>query len=285
MKTTLIIFSKDRTLQLKSLLLSIKQNYDIPEKDIFIIYKNTIPEISFDSLKKEFQATFMEQRNFLQDIKEIVYNSNSEYIQFMVDDLIIPRTINLDQVENFLDEHNDIDSFCFRMGQNIKCGIQPEFEFYDNNILAWETSKQWGKHWNYAWDLSSSLYRKRIVTEYLKKCRHNKETFPNPFEDHFYTCMPSTAPRPLIINIINGIRFCFRKKSMKIACFSESKCFTQGVNLVANIKGDDRDQQFDPISLHKKMIDGFVIDFESLRTVKPEEPNAGHIYFKLRKVK
>ena len=68
---------------------------------------------------------------------------------------------------------------------------------------------------------------------------------------------------------------------MKIACFEESKCFTQGVNLVADIAGDDREQRFDTITLHRKMLDGFVIDFKSLKNVFPEEPNAGHTYFKL----
>ena len=77
MKTTLIIFSKDRTLQLKSLLLSIKANYDIPEKDIFIIYKNTIKKISFEALKEEFGVNFIEQGDFLQDIKDIVFNTKS----------------------------------------------------------------------------------------------------------------------------------------------------------------------------------------------------------------
>lgn len=285
MKTTLIIFSKDRTLQLKSLLLSIKTNYDIPENDIFIIYKNTIKEISFEPLKEEFKCTFVEQGDFLQDIKDIVNQTKSEYIQFMVDDLIIKDKISLSLVEKFMDSHkNDIDSFCFRMGENIKCGDQPNFKEYDNNILTWNTEKGLGKHWNYSWDMSSSLYRKNIVLEYLNKCRHDRETFPNPFEDHFFTCMPSTGPRPLIINLINAIRFCFRKKSMKIACFETSKCFTQGVNLVADID-DDREQQFDPISLHKKMLEGYTIDFESLKDINPEQPNAGHQYFKLIKTK
>ena len=211
MKTTLIIFSKDRTLQLKSLLLSIKANYDIPDKDIYIIYKNTIKEISFTPLIDEFKVNFVEQGDFLQDIKDILNHTKSEYIQFMVDDLIVKDNISLSIIENFMDSHKNITSFCFRMGKNIKCGAQPIFEEYDNNILSWNTAKTLGKHWNYAWDMSSSLYRKNIVSEYLNKCRHDKETFPNPFEDHFFTCMPTTGLRPFIINLINAIRFCFRK--------------------------------------------------------------------------
>lgn len=284
MKTTLIIFSKDRTLQLKSLLLSIRANYDISEKDIFIIYKNTIKEVSFAPLIEEFDATFIKQGDFLQDIKDIVFNTKSEYVQFMVDDLIVKDKTSLVVVEEFMNSQIDIDSFCFRMGKNIKCGAQPKFKEYENNILSWNTAKGLGKHWNYAWDLSSSLYRKNIVVEYLNKCRHEKETFPNPFEDHFFTCMPSTNKRPLIIKLINAIRFCFRKKSMQIGCFTTSKCFTQGVNLVANIPGDNRAEQFDPISLHKKMLEGYIIDFESLKNIFPEQPNAGHQYFKLKKL-
>jgi hypothetical protein len=282
MKTSLIIFSKDRTLQLKSLLLSIKANTDISEKNIYVIYKNVIKEISFGSLKDSFNCTFVEQGDFLEDLKNIVLSSPSTYFQFMVDDLIVKDKISLEQVETFMDDNPDVDSFCFRMGKNIKCGRQPEFKEHDGGILTWETAKGLGKHWNYAWDVSSSLYRKEIVIEYLKKCRHHRETFPNPFEDHFYTCMPSTKPMPWLVALINAVRFCCKKKPMRIACFEESKCFTQGVNLVADIK-DDREQQFDPITLHNKMLEGYVIDFESLKDVSPEQPNAGHQFFKLRK--
>jgi len=282
MKTTLIIFSKDRTLQLKSLLLSIKNNYDIPEENINIIYKNTISEISYKPLIQEFKAKFILQNDFLQDIKNVVYRTDSEYIQFMVDDLIIKNQISLELVESFLDSHDDVASFCFRMGKNIKCGQDPKFKKYDNNILTWETSKQLGKHWNYAWEVASSLYRKELILRYLLKCRYDKETFPNPFEDHFYQCMPNTKPQDFPVNIINNIRFLGKKKSIKIACFAKSCCFTQGVNLVADIN-DDRKQQFDPVILHRKMLAGYVIDYQSLKNVYPEQPNAGHIYFRLKK--
>lgn len=282
MKTTLIIFSKDRTLQLKSLLLSIKANTDIAESDIFVIYKNANKEISFDSLKDSFTCNFVEQGDFLTDIKNVVFQSSSSYFQFMVDDLIVKDKFSIAEVEKFMDDHLDVDSFCFRMGKNIKCGKQPDFSEHENDILTWDTSEELGKHWNYAWDMSSSLYRKKIVVEYLNKCRHHRETFPNPFEDHFYTCMPSTKRMPFPVGFVNAFRFCCQKKSMRIACFTESKCFTQGVNLVADIK-DDREQQFDPISLHKKMLEGYIIDFESLKNVAPEQPNAGHQYFKLVK--
>jgi hypothetical protein len=283
MKTTIIIFSKDRTLQLKSLLLSIKTNGDIPEQNICVIYKNTIPEISYDHLKDIFECNFIEQGDFLQDLKDIVEKSESEFFEFMVDDLILRDRMSWKEIEEFMDSNPDIDSFCPRMGKNINCGKTPDFK-NRGSFLIWDTSQDLGKHWNYAWDLSSSLYRRSIVEEYLSKCRHQKETFPNPFESHYFSCMPSTKPLPVHVEIVNAIRFIFRKKSMRIACMEKSRCFTQGVNLVADIEGDNREQQFDPITLHNKMMDGYVIDFECLKDVMNEQPNAGHQYFKLKKL-
>lgn len=302
MKIAPIIFSKDRTLQLKSLILSIKENTDLPEKNIYVIYKNANPEISYKHLFESFpECNFIEQDVFLYDIENIVKNSGMKYFEFMVDDLIVKEYFSYQFIEEFLEDHPDVDSFCMRMGSNIDCGKAPDFETIELEselmeravgkgnsvkVLVWNTAKGLGKHWNYCWDTSSSIYKKQLFLDYICKCRPDKETFPNPFEDHFYTCMPTTTPRPsLLVNIINAIRFCGKKKSMKIACFEKTKCFTQGVNLVADIPGDARNDQdlFDPVSLHRKMLDGYIIDFKSLKDVYPEQPNAGHQFFKLVK--
>jgi len=282
MDINVIIFSKDRTLQLKSLLLSMRENYPVPEKNIHIIYKNTIADISYEPLIRDFKCNFIAQGDFLEDLKNIVYDSSGAFFQFMVDDLIVTNKVDPEFIVKFMNSNRNIDSFCFRMGKNIKCGKQPEFFVPEKGIIVWNTSKNIGKHWNYAWDMSSSLYRRKTVEEYLSKCRHHRETFPNPFEDHFYSCMPSTKPLPFHVELVNSVRFVFRKKSMRIASFEKSVCFTQGVNLVADIE-DDREQQYDPLSLHHKMLEGAVIDFKSLENIYPEQPNAGHSFFKLVK--
>ena len=284
MKTTIIIFSKNRTLQLKSLLLSLRANSDIPENQISIIYKCDIPSISYAPLKHEFKANFIEQKDFLTDVKNIVSYSDSDYFLFMVDDLIANRRFLISDIETFMNAHPEVDSFCLRMGKNIKCGTTPEFIPYGKGIIAWDTSLKWGKHWNYVWEVSSSLYRRSLVEEYLKKCRPEKESFPNPFEDHFYQCMPNTTPNSLAVRTLNSIRLAFRRKIMRIACFEKTKCFTQGVNVVADIQ-DGRTQQFDPQTLHEKMLEGYFVDYLSLRNVLPEQPNAGDKFFRLTRKK
>ena len=293
MSITAIIFSKDRTLQLKSLLMSLRDHADLPEGCISIIYKNTISDISYEPVMAEFPGCrFVSQRDFLADLTSVVANTESEYIQFMVDDLIFRDTFSYAAVEKLLGFRSDIDSFCPRMGMNIQCFPAPLFESVASvdsvqleRFLVWDTASCLGKHWNYCFDVSSSIYRKSLVQAYLGKCRPGKESFPNPFEDHFYTCMPTTHPRPFPVNLINSIRFLGRKKTMRIACHVQSKCFTQGVNLVADIDDPSRAVDVcDPVSMHNKMLEGYVIDFRSLKNALPDQPNAGHKFFKLAKL-
>ena len=285
MKTTIIIFSKNRTLQLKSLLLSLVSNTDCDMDAVNVIYTSDIPEISYEPLIQSFSSVnFIKEGDFLTDVKNLVKDSNSNYIQFMVDDLIVRDSYSYEVIEEFLDCHSDVDSFCLRIGTNIKCGKVPEFREYENDILVWRTTKGLGQHWNYQWEVSSSIYRKKLVEKYLAKCRHDRETFPNPFEDHFYACMPTTYQLPLHVVAFNAIRFLFCRKYMNIACFRVSKCFTQGVNVVANIE-DNIERKFEPLTLHKKMLEGYVADIEQLKEFIPQQPNCGGKVFKLVKEK
>jgi len=282
MKTNILIFSKNRTLQLYSLLHSIRYFTDMDERRISILYVQDDPDVDFSPLIQEFKCKFVEQSSFLQDVKDIINAFDGDYVQFMVDDLIFRDNISYEEIEKLLDSNPDIDAFLCRLGYNIKCGKEPEFTQVDD-FLCWETSADIGKYWNYFWELTSGIYRKKLVMEYLNKCRPNREFFPNPFEDHFYTCMPNSNPRPSqIVNFVNAVRFCFKRKSHKIASYQDSKCYTMGVNLVADID-DDREQTFDTASLHKKMMDGYIIDFKSLKNSLPEKPNAASAFFKLAK--
>lgn len=292
MSITAIIFSKDRTLQLKSLLLSLRELTDLPEANIHVIYKNANSDISYGPVIGEFpECNFIKQGDFLGDVRKVVESAGTDDLQFMVDDLIFRDNFSFVAIEKLLESRPDIDSFCPRMGMNIQCFPTPLFESIATHdqqngekILVWDTARWLGKHWNYCFDVSSSIYRKALVSKYLTRCRPARESFPNPFEDHFYTSMPTTHPRPFPVNLINAVRFLGQKKSMRIACHEESRCFTQGVNLVADIDDPSRSVDiYDPVSMHKKMLEGYIIDFRSLKSVLPDQPNAEGKFFNLTK--
>ena len=280
MKTEAVIFSKNRTLQLKSLLLSLREFSDLPEEMINIIYVES-GGISYEVLKKEFRCRFIKQSAFLGDVKNIVADSKAEYILFMVDDLIFREKFSIEREERILDGDKGLDSFSHRLGKNIQVGRTPSFRRLEDDVIEWETSGGLGKHWNYFWEVSSSTYRKKLVLEYLSKCRPDRESFPNPFEFHYYSCMPSTRASGLI-RLINSLRYPFRRKSSRIACYLKSRCFTQGVNLVAAIN-DKRDEVFDILTLHKKMEEGYIVDYHVLKDAEIKAPNAGPEYFRLVK--
>ena len=65
-----------------------------------------------------------------------------------------------------------------------------------------------------------------------------------------------------------------------MACFERSKCFTQGVNLVAERDIDYRSIA-SPQELHQKMKDGFIVDYRSIHGVENVWPNTGQKYFRL----
>lgn len=278
MKTNIIIFSKNRTLQLKSLLLSLHYYSDVPEENINIIYKAD-PDISYEPLIKRFKCNFIKQGNFLEDVRNVVNSSKSGYVWFMVDDLIYRQPFSLEKIESFLDTHKDVESFCLRLGKNIERGKAPEFIYQKDDFCVFDTSEDLGKYWNYFWELCSSVYRRELVLKYLSKCRPDKETFPNPFEFHYYACMPTTRISGFL-KLINSIRFVFKKKSDRVACFSESKCFIHGVNLVAELN-DGREEPYEIKLLHKRMEEGYVVDFIPDKSIKIDSPSPGHKYFKL----
>ncbi|HPN83775.1 MAG TPA: hypothetical protein PK821_00430 [Victivallales bacterium] len=265
---------------MKSLLMSLQYYSDAKEENIHIVYKAD-EGVSYDPLIKDFKCKFHKQKNFLEDVTNIIRYNDSDYIWFMVDDLIYRDTFSIREIEDFLDDNPNVDSFCLRLGKNITANDgQPYFEKDDKDILTWNTKFGQGKHWNYFWELSSSVYRRNLVLQYISKCRPKRETFPNPFEYHYYSCMPNTRTRGPI-GIYLKLRYPLSGRSKKVACFKNSKCFTHGVNLVADLK-DERKETFSFKELHRKMLDGYAVDFVSPTNI--ETPNPGGKFFKIVKI-
>lgn len=279
-KTRIVIFSKYRTLQLKSLLRSIRHYSDIDEDEITVLYVEN-EEIPYDDLKSEFRCRFVRQGNFLQDLLSIVDGSDSEYVCWMVDDLILKDRLSMRAVESFLDRNRDIDCFSLRLGKNIQDGSFPDFDVREDGVLVWETEKGTRKTWDKFWEVSGSIYRKELVSKYLNKCSPDKVSYPNPLESHYAVRMPTyLRPRNRWKRLLLDVRFLISDKSNLMCCFEQSKCFTLGVNLVAD-REIEYESEASPQELHQKMMDGFIIDYRSIQGVENAWPNAGRKYFSL----
>ena len=214
-------------------------------------------------------------------MRRIVETSTRDYVFFMVDDLIFRDGFSQRMIERFMDANRDVDSFSLRLGRNIRDDVEPKFSPQDSEVLVWETSRRLGRSWKYFWELDSSTYRRDLVWKYLQKFDPRKVSFPNPLEQYYYSCMPTFARGgPRIKQLAVEARFIFANKVNRIACFTRSKCFSQGVNLVA-ARNIDYDTKFDTLELHRKMEEGYLIDHESLKGFENTKPNVGSAHFRL----
>jgi len=281
-----ILFSKNRTLQAKSCIISLTALSDVRADEITVLYVDS-EDISYEPLKKEFACRFIRQRDFYRDVMDILGRSPKSLVCFMVDDLIFRDRFGRAEIENLMRKHRDLDCLSFRLGKNIQDGRPPVFKEIEPGIISWRTAGGLGKSWNYFWELSSSIYRKELVLDYLKRCPPNKITFPNPMEFRYYGIMPNfyigargipgilKHPRYLLWRL-----FCHKKMARRMACYEKSRAFTQGVNLVAsrNLKYNT---YITPEKLHELFLDGYTIDFSCLKDALNTKPNAGRKYFRI----
>ena len=277
--TQILIFSKERTLQLNSLIQSLLYYSDVSQEDITVLFKDS-EEISYKSLINKYSCNFHQERSFLTDVKNIIQNNRKQYCMFLVDDFIVRDNFSISVMESVLRSPNGITAFSLRLGSNIKDYQSPEFVTLPHSVLSWRTNKKYGKSWNYIWELSSSMYERSFVTDYLNQCDPEYVDFPNPLESYYYGCNPSqyvTKNR-----LLRKLKFLGKHEARGMASFSISKGFTQGVNLVANRNIEYKDL-YTPKSLHEKFLDGYGIDYISLKNINNEKPNAGTSHFKLIK--
>lgn len=119
----LIIFSKNRALQLQALLRSNKKRCDIFHC-IEVIYKaDDYYKESYEKLKQQWNnIIFTKERNFEKDTKKSI---NSDYFHtcFMVDDDMFYRNV-IPDVNWYIEEN---DCYSLRLGENIK--VKSHFKY------------------------------------------------------------------------------------------------------------------------------------------------------------
>ena len=272
----ILIFSKERTLQLKSLLMSLMAFSEAGLDDICVLYQAS-EEIEYQRLTEQFPCRFVRQDAFYDDVMTLMVDSSREFVCFMVDDLIFRESFSWAKIQEVMHKNRNLDCFSLRLGRNIRDGKEPEFDRIETDMISWETAKGLGKVWNYFWELSSSVYRKSLVLDYLRKCSPDEISYPNPMESKYYVKRPS---------FLGGISNSWwsivgaGKRKNRMACYQRSRCFTIGVNRVAKRNAPD-DGYVTSARLHKRFLDGYHIDFKCLSDINNTKPNTGTMYFRL----
>jgi hypothetical protein len=248
----ILIFSKDRPLQLDLLLRSLEENcVDFKFTIRFIIYKasNEHIEKMYQKIAENYPNIFHRQTDFREDVFNAI--RGSEYIMFLTDDTVITHPFSCYQMEESLQHNQQALGFSLRLGTNctycyaenhpIKVPYYTKHaEYYMFNWVGKEGD------WGYPIELSSSLYRTHDLMFLLKKGNYDS---PNSLEWLLYCGLGLfIATKPYLL------------------FFETSVAFSNPVNIINpsnNRVGHNPNNSIE--NLLKKFEDGYRIDYTPFR--------------------
>jgi glycosyltransferase involved in cell wall biosynthesis len=230
----LIIYSKDRPLQLEALLESIEYNVH-GINAIKVIYKASNPafEKAFLTVKTRFKniefinEAAQKKSNFKKITLKTIEQCTSKYIILAVDDNLVTAPIDIAKTIAQLESTKAFGAF-FRMGLNIHYSVTEQNNKYyetpplvqlDDEMYAWQfgadTNYKYtycSGEWHYPTSIDMSLFRKDDLLSELNPIQFNS---PNTLEGNWSCTIP--------------------KKMRKVGiCFRTSKCINVPLNSVKN---------------------------------------------------
>lgn len=183
----IIIFSKDRAMQLDALLRSIYYNV-IMIRNIVVIYTSSSKEYS-DGYKlckeRHPDISWYPEHHFKNDVCSFVDN-NFKFTTFMVDDDIVIGTWAKDALWDKLETCGETYTLAHRLGKHIN------WNYVNNNSTPAPDSNtscyRWQDHpplsdWGYPMSIQGNVFRTSDLREYVKKLNFN---CPNAFEGSMY---------------------------------------------------------------------------------------------------
>lgn len=267
----LLVFSKNRPMQLYALLESVKTHIT-GVNQITVIYCSTSKQ--FDAAYKKVFQTFAHVQSIKQssnpreDFKKLtcgaVSKMPSEYVLFAVDDIVVTGKVNLEHCIDMLKKTGAY-AFYLRLGQDItecysishtgnRVTGQPPLRQVSEDVITWQFKDGQGD-WDYPHTVDMTLYRKKDVKPYLFAMAY---TTPNTLEGHW-------AGRAQPIRHLHGL------------CFAESKIVNLPLNMVQNDCNNRHEGSFDAEGLLAQFERGLKIDIQDLYRLPHKAPHVGYI--------
>jgi hypothetical protein len=195
MLLNVIIFSKDRAMQLDLLLQSILLNFNVEDYKLNILYKASNDEYNrgYNMIRDLYpQFNYKKEENFKEDLVSLF--NDSEYTTFLTDDDIIYQSFkfNNDELHNIFMLTN-ANCFSLRLGLNTRhCYTMQRLNsledfkthnfYYDTDliepVISWKV-KDGTNDYAYPMSVDGHIFK----TEYIKNlCEVLEYTNPNLFE-------------------------------------------------------------------------------------------------------
>lgn len=172
-----IVFSKDRPMQLNAYIESLLHFSELSPSQIIILYRES-KAIPYAKLLHKFSnCIWIKESNFDVNLREAI-NICNDHIMFGCDDVVFTGQLNLNKCIEYLNVHNDLFGVSLRLGENIS--PHPEFLNKSSSFHVWDWSRADVPHYGYPWELDATLYRKVDIQNIITQIGHIKS--PNFLE-------------------------------------------------------------------------------------------------------
>ena len=270
--TAVVIFSKDRPMQLDATLRSMFNLCEgIQSANVKVIYKSSDATYfqGYETLKDTYHTVeFFEESNFKEDL--IKLSAGSKYLLFLVDDCVFIRNFKLSDCIHALSSDSEAIGVSLRLGRNTrycytldKLQEKPAFNEVKNGLLYfnWVGAEC---DFGYPLELSSSLYRTNDLIPLLEGLPYSA---PNNLED----MLSRQAPR-------------YANKNPRLYCYAYSVAFCMPMNRVQNeyLNRTSGEQDFSPEQLVKLFNQGYRVDVKEYEQFLP---NGCHQEVKIKFIK
>lgn len=240
-----IIFSKDRPLQLDSLLRSIKDHFQIPFNKIIILYKSS-SHLFQEGYRKLIDrkiipnCQWINENEFRNDLYNVLRSFEEDsLIMFLVDDDIFFKQFEGPNVLNaFSDKHLFIS---LRASRDYKNDIQPRF-LKTNEYLEWKWNYNRKKPvtWNYPFSIDGNIFHTSIIKKIVSNISFSA---PNTFEGNMHI-----------------YRHAWWLKRIKLALAPLKPAVVNNPLNKVQTEGETWNRNISVESLNQKYLEGFQID-------------------------
>ncbi|NLC93273.1 MAG: DUF1792 domain-containing protein [Treponema sp.] len=191
---SIIVFSKDRPLQLHAYLESLQHFSDAKLETISVLYCKT-PNVNYEKVINAFpQIQWIEENNFYTNLLSLVSTAKDK-ILFGCDDVVFTDHFSIETASSVLDTNDQIFGFSFRLGTNIQ-PLPYKHAVVENNII-WNWMIADTNQYNYPWELDCTLYRKTDIEQMIAKLGKQINN-PNYFEEYFAVSPLDYINKPLM---------------------------------------------------------------------------------------
>lgn len=188
----LMIFSKNRALQLYALLESIEKYTNPRDVTVNVLHKyEGVHAETLAEIKQRFQScNFIEEINFKEHVEEFL-SAPGTVAAFLTDDIILKEHVDILQIEQIMLSNPGTLGFSLRLGLHVydcyalnKEQPVPLGNVYPPNLFVWNW-RDAKMDWEYVFSVDGHIFRKGHLREWSSLIDYHH---PNSYEESLQAC-------------------------------------------------------------------------------------------------